>query len=46
MERGQRHLGGAGEVEVVVGQRIGFLDMAGELALVEEGLLAGDGGER
>ena len=45
MERGQRDLGGAGELEVVVGQLVGFLLMAGELALVEEGLLAGDGGD-
>ena len=45
MERGQRDLGGAGEPEVVVGELVGFLHVAGELALVEERLLAGDGGD-
>ena len=42
MERGQRDLGGPGEPQIVVGELVGLLLVAGELALVEEGLLAGD----
>src|SRR6478609_7448790 len=45
MKRGQCDLGSPGEIEVVVGKRVGFLDMAGELALVEKSLFASDGGD-
>ena len=39
MERGQHHLGSAGEPQIIVGQLVGFLLVPWELALVEERLL-------
>ena len=40
MERGQHHLGGPGEPQIVVGELVGFLLVARKLPLVEERLLA------
>ena len=42
MERGQRHFGRPRQPDIVVRQLVRFFPVAGELALVEEGLFAGD----
>src|SRR5207342_1262750 len=46
MERSQRDLCCPGQPDIVVGQFVRLFLVAGELALIEEGLLAGDGGDR
>ena len=42
MKAGQRDLGGPGQPRIVIGKRIGFVGVAGELPLIQKRLLAGD----